>query len=267
LPVREDTADLALVSAAAKEAGDIAKSFFGGHYKSWDKSKGNPVTEADIAIDRRLHQILTAARPDYGWLSEETEDDPARLAARRVFVVDPIDGTIGFLKGKAQFATAVAVVADGRSVVGVVYNPMTEEIFSAAAGSGAHLNGEAIRVSERQDIAGCHMLGPRDMFVHPAWDEPWPEMTIETRSSIAYRMALVAAGRFDAMMALSPKNDWDVAAADIIVREAGGRVSAHDGAELHYNGRDPVHPSVVCAGPALHARLLDRVRHLKLKRN
>ena len=209
---------------------------------------------------------MRAARPNYGWLSEETEDDPSRLSAENVFVVDPIDGTIGFVKGKPQFTIAIAIVRDGRPRAGAIYNPITEECYSAEEGKGAHLNGEHIHVSARAEIEGCKMLATKSLFEHPFWNNaplaPWPAMQIETRSSIAYRMALVAAGGFDAMLALSTKHDWDLAAGDIIVREAGGRVSDARGNALRYNGTVPHQRSVVAAASALHAKLLEKMRPL-----
>jgi myo-inositol-1(or 4)-monophosphatase len=265
LPARDD---LALIERAVREAGDIARRYFGGHYKSWDKGKGQPVTDADIAVDRFLHDALIAARPDYGWLSEETRDDPARLTRAHVFVVDPIDGTVAFIKGRPHFTIAVAVVADGRPAAAAVFNPITEECFTAALGAGAHLNGESIHVSARAEIGGCRMLGDKATFAHPGWavapNAPWPAMHIETRSSIAYRMALVAAGQFDAALALSAKHDWDLAAADLIVSEAGGIVTGHRGAVLRYNGPVPIQRTMLCAGPALHARLIEKLMHVKL---
>jgi myo-inositol-1(or 4)-monophosphatase len=260
--------DLALIENAAREAGAIARSFFGGHYKSWDKGKGQPVTEADIAVDRYLNDALLKARPEYGWLSEETRDDPARLGKPRIFVVDPIDGTVAFIKGKPHFTIAIAVVEDGRPVAAVVFNPITRECFSAGLGGGARLNGDAIHVSDQATIEGCRMLGDKPMFAHPGWsvapNTPWPPMQIETRSSIAYRMALVAAGQFDAALALSAKCDWDLAAADLIVQEAGGRVSDYHGAILRYNGAVPIQRTMACAGPALHAALIGKLSSVKL---
>lgn len=262
--------DLALLEESVREAGTIARSFFGGSFKRWDKGRGNPVTEADLAVDRFLAEHLRAARPEYGWLSEETEDDTSRLTARAVFVVDPIDGTVAFMKGRPHFAVCAGIVCEGRPVAGVVYNPITDECFTARVGHGALLNGNPIAVSSQERLEGCRMLGDKPMFEHAAWrtspNVPWPPMHIETRNSIAYRMALVAAGSFDAMMALSAKHDWDLAAADIIVREAGGMVTSHTGARFSYNGATTLQPSVVAAGPALHAQLFERVSHLKLSR-
>jgi myo-inositol-1(or 4)-monophosphatase len=270
LPVPDAKADLELLVAAAREAGAIARGFFGGDYKRWSKAQGSPVTEADLAVDRFLREHLLAARPGYGWLSEETDDDPARLGHRTLFIVDPIDGTVAFLKGKPHFTICAAVVHDERPVAGVVYNPITEECFAARIGAGATCNGAAIHASGREEIEGCRMLGDKQMFEHPAWNDPpnrpWPPMEIETRNSIAYRLALVANGSFDAMMALSAKRDWDLAAADIVLTEAGGIVTAHDGSALRYNRPDAMQVSVVGSGPALHARLIDRVAHIKLPR-
>lgn len=259
-------ADLALIVRAAREAGAIAKKYFGGSYKKWDKGAGEPVTEADLAVDSFLSKTLRIARPGYGWLSEETADNPSRLERENVFVVDPIDGTIGFVKGKPQFTISIAVVRDGRPRAGAIFNPITEECFSAEEGKGAHLNGARIHVSARGEIEGCKMLATKALFTYPFWEQPplspWPPMEIETRSSIAYRMALVAAGQFDAMLALSTKHDWDLAAGDIIVREAGGRASDARGNDLRYNGPVPHQRSVVAAGPALHERLLEKMRPL-----
>ena len=261
-------ADLDLIEEAVRDAGAIARKFYRGSYRKWSKDKGQPVTECDLAVDEFLARRLRNARPEYGWLSEETEDDPESRRAEFVFVVDPIDGTVAFLKGRPYFTISVAIVSQERPVTGVVYNPITGECFTALARNGAQLNGRPIHVTSREDIEGCRMLGPKATFEHPGWTSapniPWPPMHIETRNSIAYRLALVACGAFDATMALSAKHDWDLAAGDLIVQEAGGRVTAHTGAALRYNGPDPVQLSLVAAGPALHGKLLERVRYLKL---
>ncbi|HUJ02539.1 MAG TPA: 3'(2'),5'-bisphosphate nucleotidase CysQ [Rhizomicrobium sp.] len=255
--------DLDLIVDAAKRAGAIARQFYGGRFLQWDKGAGEPVTEADLAVDRFLSTTLRGARPDYGWLSEETEDDPSRLAARNVFIVDPIDGTIAFLRGKPQFTIAIAIVRDGRPRAGVVFNPVTEECFAAAEGKGATLNGDSIHVSAQGEIEGCRMLATKSTFEEQSRKKaPWPAMQVEQRSSIAYRMALVAAGQFDAMLSLSAKHDWDLAAGDIIVREAGGRVSDARGFDLRYNGAAPYQHSVVAAGARLHEKLLDKLKTL-----
>jgi myo-inositol-1(or 4)-monophosphatase len=262
--------DLALIEAAAREAGEIARSYFGGEYKKWDKGKGQPVTEADLAVNTYLRETLSAARPDYGWLSEESDDDERRLQTDFTFVVDPIDGTVAFLKGRPHFTICVAVVHNGTPRAGIVFNPITEECFTAILGGGAKLNGAPIRVSNTNAIENAKMLGDKSMFAHRAWNDPplrpWPPMAIETRGSVAYRLALVAAGTFDATLALSGKRDWDLAAGDLIVHEAGGKVTTHLGAPLRYNAQETIQPSVVAAGRALHPLLLDRLRDVKLPR-
>jgi len=271
LPAPDDAADvLALLESSVRAAGAIARRHFGTDFKRWDKGKGNPVTEADIEVDRFLHNTLRKARPEFGWLSEETEDDRARLNTQSQFVVDPIDGTIAFVKGRPHFAICAGVVTGGTPVAGAVYNPITEECFTARRGHGAFLNGAPIAVSSRAELEGARVLSDKAMLAHPAWNtppnRPWPAMHVETRNSIAYRMALVACGQFDAALALSSKRDWDLAAAEIVVREAGGLVTTHTGAQLHYNRENTIHPSLVVAGPALHAEMLARVAHLKLPR-
>jgi myo-inositol-1(or 4)-monophosphatase len=268
LPAPDDGEILTLLEESARAGGEIARKFFGGTYRQWDKSKGNPVTEADLAVDTFLRDRLRAARPDFGWLSEETEDDADRLSKSSVFVVDPIDGTIAFMKGRPHFTICAGVVRDGVPVAGAVYNPITEECFTARVGGGAFLNGARIHVSARTEIEGCRMIGDASMFKHPAWNNPpsvpWPPMHVESRGSVAYRMVLVAAGQFDATIALSSKRDWDTAAAQVIVTEAGGIVTSHTGTVPAYNRQSTIQPSLIVAGPGLHAKLLARVAHLSL---
>jgi myo-inositol-1(or 4)-monophosphatase len=260
--------DLALIVPVITEAGAIARHYFGGEFKRWDKGKGQPVTEADIAVDRYLRETLRAARPGYGWLSEETDDDLTRLNTRTLFVVDPIDGTIAFMKGRPHFTISIAVVEDEVPVAGAILNPITGECFTAIAGSGAQLNGRAIGTSTATEVEGCHMLADKAMFAHPGWNNaplrPWPPMEVENRNSVAYRMALVAGGGFDAMLALSAKRDWDLAAGDHILREAGGKVTGHTGEPLRYNNPAAIQPSVLGAGAALHPQLLARIKPIRL---
>jgi myo-inositol-1(or 4)-monophosphatase len=259
-----DTTDLELLSTTVREAGEIASAGYDGVQRTWEKSKGNPVTETDLAVDRFLKERLCGARPDYGWLSEESADTPDRLGKDRIFVVDPIDGPLAFIKRKPEFTICVAVVEAHAPVAAVVLNPMTGELYSAAMGRGATLNGLSIGVSGRSELTGCRMLVARDVIEHPAWPIPWPAMETGKRSSIAYRMALVACGAYDGMMALSSKWEWDTAAAALIVQEAGGVVTAHSGAALKYNQIKPSHRSVVCAGPVIHSAILERTASISL---
>lgn len=256
--------DLLLVRDAVREAGHLALSFFKKDYKVFQKKEDDPVTEADYAVNDFLKKALHDNRSDYGWLSEETEDDPARIDCARTFVIDPIDGTRAFIKGDPHFTVCVAVLNGTAPELGFVFNPATDEFFEAVVGGGATMNGRPIQVAPRQDISQCRMLAFEPMFKHKAWPEPWPEMTIENRNSMAYRIALVAAGEWDATVALNPKNDWDLAAAHVILTEAGGLITRHDGSAISYNGLNISHRSVIAAGPDLHARLVEKTGELKL---
>ena len=181
-------------------------------------------------------------------------------------MVDPIDGTIAYIKGRPHWAVSIAVVEDGQPVTGVLHAPAHGETFVAEAGRGARLGGQPIQISARTELEGSALLSDVKTIRHPAWPEPWPDdLKIESRNSVAYRMALVAAGAFDAVLALSSKCDWDLAAADLIVREAGGLSTDHRGQPFAYNQASVTKPSLVCAGPALHQLIISRVSHIELK--
>ena len=257
-------ADLALVIAAAQAAGALALRLREAGLEVDFKAGESPVTNADLAADALLKETLRGARPDYGWLSEETADDSSRLAARRVFVVDPIDGTRAFLAGEPFWTVCIAVVDDGRPRVGVVFAPQLAETYAAAAGAGATLNGQLIRASGAGAIEGCGMIAHPALFQHEDWPEPWPAMNVSRRNSTAYRLCLVASGAADATVTFAPKHDWDLAAADLIAREAGGFVGDHAGHPFLYNRSVPVQPSLVCAAPQLAPLILARVRHIAL---
>ena len=261
-----DLADLDLIIAAARLAGARAGAMREAGLTTTYKSDKTPVSDADLALDHMLKHSLGAARPDYGWLSEETADDPARLACARLFVVDPIDGTRAFVKHKPWWAVSIAVVEHGRAVAGVVFAPDRDEMFTARLGQGARLNGVPIQGADREALEGCAMLADAAMFRHPAWPQPWPDMRVESRNSIAYRLCSVASGEFDAALALSRKSEWDLAAAGLIATEAGCLVTDHKGRALAYNQAKPSAPSLVCANPALHRLFLSRTEPIDLPR-
>ena len=252
--------DQALLMGAVADAGALALSYFGKGPKQWAKEDDSPISEADIAVNDLLHERLHGERKDYGWLSEESADDQSRLSRRRVWVVDPIDGTRSFLKGVPHWTVAVALVEDGVPVLGCVFNPATQELFEARRGAGTRLNGEPVSVSTCDEISGCRMMGHSFVFERKHWHEPWPDMQTEVRNSMAYRLCLVAGGGWDATFTISRKHDWDLAAADLIVQEAGGRVSSHEGDQLVYNRPETAHPTVLAAGPKLHGALMERTR-------
>jgi myo-inositol-1(or 4)-monophosphatase len=256
--------DLELITQAARDGGEVALKMREAGLDIATKAGGSPVTNADIHVDQLLKERLGAARPDYGWLSEETADDIARLQQRRLFVVDPIDGTVAYMKNRPWWAVSIAVVEDGKPIAGVVHAPSLNETYAATRGGGATLNDAPIHASDVADIEDCAMLGDAQMFLHPAWPRKWPTMRIETRNSIAYRMCLVASGAFDAAVALSGKNEWDLAAADLICSEAGAIATDHRGRAFIYNDPNPRAPSLICAAPALHPLLIERVHHIEL---
>ncbi|GAB4225895.1 MAG: 3'(2'),5'-bisphosphate nucleotidase CysQ [Methyloligellaceae bacterium] len=252
--------DAELLEAAVREAGELALSYFGRSPEWSRKADGSRVSEADLAVDAALRDRLISVRPGYGWLSEESEDSEERLARDRVWVVDPIDGTTAFLEEREEWTIAAALVTGGRPVLAAVFNPVSGEFFSARAGHGTLLNGARVRVSARASLAGCRLAASPGLFRRKIWAEPWPEVNAQWVNSIAYRLALVAAGKYDGTLSLSPKHDWDLAAAELLVQEAGGRISTHAGGGFTYNARCPIQTSVIAAGPSLYPELLRRSR-------
>jgi myo-inositol-1(or 4)-monophosphatase len=228
--------DLDLIRDAAEAAGRLAMAEREAGLKIWSKSGGSPVTSADMAVDRMLREALLSARPDHGWLSEETEDNTDRLSKSRIFVVDPIDGTVAYMKGKPWWCIPIAIVEDGRPIA----------------------------ASDTTDLDDASVLADARLMEGPHWPEPWPAMRFEKRNALAYRMALVAAGAFDAAINLTPKCDWDVCAGALIVEEAGGRVSDHQGHAWRFNQADPRQNSLVCSAPALHPLIVRRTAPIPL---
>lgn len=251
--------DHALLVAAVREAGALAMRSFGRDVETWEKSPGHPVCRVDLDVNDLLAERLDAARPAYAWLSEESEDDPARLDAERVWIVDPIDGTRAFLDHRPEFAVSVALVANGAPVAAAVFNPATDELFDARAGGGARLNGEAVRASGASTLAGARIFVSRTEMREAGWHRAIGEMTVTAISSMAYKLALVAAGRGDAAATLWPKSEWDIAAGDLLVREAGGRIGDAAGAGFVYNRAQPRVGSIVAAGARLHTPLCERL--------
>lgn len=255
----DSTAEHAVAVDAAREAGAVAMSYFGGQFAQWDKGDESPVTEADIAVDNLLRKRLGDAFPGHGWLSEETEDNPDRLARHRIWIVDPIDGTRAFMRGEPHFTICIALVEQARPICAIVFNPATGEMYEAVRGAGARLNGQPIAPSGKAQLEGARMLGTPSFYQSKRWAVPWPDIHIEKRNSIAYRIALVAAGQFDGCLGLSSVNDWDLAAADLIIQEAGGRICRRDGAELLYNQRSVRHAGFIASGHALHSALIGQL--------
>jgi myo-inositol-1(or 4)-monophosphatase len=253
-------ADLDLAREATVAAGELAQSHFGAGRRSWYKGPGQVVTEADLAVDALLHDVLRDARPDYGWLSEERVDDRSRTRCARAWVVDPIDGTRAFADGVPQFAVSVALVERGEPLVGVVLNPATDELFEASRGGGAWLNGLRLRVSSRTHLAGATLLSSRTEMKRRHWPDMIPEAKFTTIGSLAYKLALIADARFDGLVSLRASHDWDIAAAQLLLSEAGGRLTDAAGRAIVLNQEAPRHAGLAAAatGP-LHDALLARL--------
>ena len=218
------------------------------------KGAAGPVTEADHAADALLHERLLALAP-VGWLSEETADAPARLEQRRLWVVDPLDGTKEFVSGLPQYAVAVALVDGGRPVLGVVHNPATGDTFWAERGGGAFQNGERMRVADGTRMLASRSETQRGEFAPFADD--WDLISI---GSIEYKLALVASGEAAATLSRGPKWEWDVCAGALLVEEAGGRVSDAFGERFQFNQPFPKVKGVLAGAPAAFERALRRVR-------
>jgi len=250
--------DLDLLTEAALRAGKIATQFTGPEAKRWDKPGGaGPVTEADLAVNAMLEDMLPKARPSYGWLSEESEDNTKRLSCERVFIVDPIDGTRSFAEGSRTWAHALAVADKGKVTAAVIYLPQRDLFYSAAKGMGATCNGAPIAISDLAELIEAEVLAARPIMDARHWrGKAAPAFNRSYRPSLAYRMAKVADGRFDAMLTLRPSWEWDIAAGDLILREAGGRCSDRLGAALNFNNPQPLLNGVVAANPTLHKALI-----------
>lgn len=251
-------AECALLHDAARASGEIAKRHFGRAPEVWDKPGQGPVTAADLEVDRMLRAELGQARPDYGWLSEESPDTPERLTRARVFIVDPIDGTRAFIKGERNWSHSLALAEDGKIVAAVVHLPLLERTYIAGLGLGATANGAPIVPSTQADPDGAAVLATAPQFDPQHWPGGVPRASRHFRTSLAYRLCLVAEGRFDAMVTFRDAFEWDVAAGDLIVQEAGGRVTTREGLRARYNNPAPKVAGMIAAGPALHAALLAR---------
>jgi myo-inositol-1(or 4)-monophosphatase len=241
---------------AAREAGSIIMGLFRGKFDVHEKSKNNPVTTADIGANQRIREIIRGRFPHDGWLSEEDKDSSHRLSSSRVWVIDPIDGTKEFIEGVPQFAVSIGFVVDGRPKVAVVYNPAEDTLYEAAAGQGAFLNHQPIRVTPRGRIDGAVLLVSRSepqrkfqVFVD--------RCEIKRVGSIAFRLAKVAGGDGDGTLTFRSIHEWDVCGGVLLVEEAGGTVVDGSGQPLVFNRQEIRHRGVVAANVTLAQGLQD----------
>lgn len=248
--------DLDLLRDAALEAGRIARRYWRDDPQVWDKGGDDPVSEADFAVDTYLKTELLRARPDYGWVSEETEDDPARLDAACVFIVDPIDGTRAFVAGEPTWAHSLAVARNGRVTAACVYLPVRDKMYLAATDRGATMNGAALSATRADALDDANVLTPRVTMQGRFWKHSVPAFKRHFRPSLAYRLALVGEGRFDAMLTLRPAWEWDIAAGALIATEAGATVTDRHGKPLAFNSMARQTAGVVTAAAALHPQII-----------
>ncbi|MCC8942645.1 3'(2'),5'-bisphosphate nucleotidase CysQ [Bradyrhizobium sp. Arg68] len=251
--------DAALLTRTVQEAGRLAFSLFRTELKNWIKGASSPVSEADIAVNDLLEQRLRSATPDYGWLSEESADDEARLGKRLTWIVDPIDGTRAYLAGREDWCVSVALVERASPILAAVYAPATGEYFFAARGQGATLNDTAVHATTGSDLSFPRMAGPKPLVqrLSPSREE----IELHPRiGSLALRLCRVAQGRLDAAFAGGQSRDWDLAAANLIVQEADGRMTALSGDTIEYNRHEVTHGMLVAAGRDRHARIVEHFR-------
>lgn len=251
--------DLDLLIGAAHEAGRIALRHWGKSPETWEKPGGaGPVTEADLEVDRTLADLLMGARPDYGWLSEETEDTARRIHCERTFIIDPIDGTRAFIKGEKGFSHSLAIAHDGVVESAVVYLPALDMIYTATRGGPALLNGATLTPSTPKGAEGRTALTNAAALQPEFWPGGVPNLQRAFRPSLAWRLCLVAEGEHDALITLRNAWEWDIAAGCLIAEAAGVRVTDRDGGPLRFNARPPQTAGVIAAPPDLHDELLSR---------
>ncbi len=252
-----------MIAAVAREAGALALEYFRGDPRRWNKHDQSIVTEADIALDRLLHERLTGYRPDYGWLSEERPDDGSRHAAARVFIVDPIDGTRAFVERTDEWLVSVGIVEAGAPVAGVLFNPVRDEMWSARGGAGAWLNGERLHVTGCESLGSAKIAASKKAIAQAGLESVRFAADRRFLKSLAHRLARVASGDVDGALATTGSADWDLAAALLIVQEAGGTVTDLKGGPIRLNGASARHPAFVAAGPRLHGAILAAIGRLQ----
>jgi myo-inositol-1(or 4)-monophosphatase len=248
-------AELEVAIAAARSAGAIVRDVYGRPFEVVEKSRDNPLTEADVRANDAIQRAIASAFPDDGWLSEETRDSGQRLGKRRVWIVDPLDGTKEFTQHIPEFCVCVALVDDGLPVVGVSYNPITDELFAAARGRGVRVNGLAAGVSDCADVARATILASRSEERRGEWEAYKPHVRVTLTGSVAFKLALIAAGRADGTFSLTPKHEWDICAGAALILEGGGCITDCAGQVLRFNRQRPLLPGIIATNGRLHAPL------------
>jgi len=259
LETRATDRELTVLRAAVAEAGTLVMQYFGKDPETWDKPGEGPVSEADLAANDLLQARLCGAFPDHGWLSEESADDPARLTRDRVWIVDPIDGTRAFIDGKPEFTVCAALAVGGAVVAGAVLNPAKAEYFFAARGQGSTLNDAPLIADRCALFAEASILSRKGVLKSSLWADKAPGGRHGYVNSIAYRVCKVATDRWDSAVALNTLSEWDLAAAHMILEEAGGMVTDRAGTPIRYNAPEPKIAGLIASIDPLHGELVARL--------
>ncbi|MGH7781931.1 MAG: 3'(2'),5'-bisphosphate nucleotidase CysQ [Candidatus Binataceae bacterium] len=250
--------ELTLAKKAARAAGEILRGHWHrGGYTIGSKGKDNPVTQADLEADRTLKRMLHEPFPEYGWLSEETVDSADRLKRRRVWIVDPLDGTKEFINGVPEFCVAIALIEDGEPILGVTYNPIRREMFWGARDLGCHHNTRRVRVSRTRMLHRARVLASRSEAARGEWQVFHGRLIVSPTGSVAYKLALVAAGKGDATFTRSPKSEWDIASGAALIALAGGTITDIRGHKLSFNNRNVKLEGLIADNTLLHKQLLE----------
>lgn len=255
--------ELELMLSVGEEAGKLALSLQQHKQTINAKADGSPVTSADLAVDKLLAKHLRSARPNYGWLSEESAEHDRRMECRMVWAIDPIDGTRAFIQGRDDWTVVIGLLDDGAPVASVIVNPARGEVFYALRGGGAFQNGQAIAVRTKSELDGASISAADGLLKKAVWAEPWPPITHVKPVSLAYRLAGVACGQIDAAFAVGARWDWDIAAGALLVTEAGGTATMANGKPLIFNSLTAQVQGFVAASPNLHQMLIARLKGAK----
>jgi len=255
--------ELEVAVAAARAAGVVIRRYYDTPLDVAQKGKDHPVTAADVEADREIHAIVSRAFPEDGWLSEETADSTDRLERRRVWVVDPLDGTKEFIQHIAEFCVCVALVEDGHPCAAVTYDPVRDRVYAARRGAGTTVDGTPVRVSATADPRAARVLASRSEDARGEWAAYRPHCRVELTGSVAFKLALVAAGDADATFSLTPKNEWDICSGTLLIQEAGGIITDRYGQPLRFNRPDPLRPGLIAANAALYEPLTALIRRVE----
>jgi myo-inositol-1(or 4)-monophosphatase len=254
----------AVAVAAARAAGEVIRRYHATSVAVEVRAKGpdSPVTAADLEANRAIRLVISDAFPDHGWLSEETADSNRRLHERRVWIVDPLDGTKELVRRIPEFCVCVALVEDGDVCVGVTYDPIADRMYAARRGGGLTVNGEPARTSATTDLRDARILASRSEDERGEWEAYKPHARIVLCGSVALKLARVAAGEGDATFSLTPKNEWDICSGALLVREGGGQITDRYGRPLVFNRPDPLRPGLIAANGHLHGAVTDLIARI-----